>query len=96
MKVDFEAYQTSMAAKKEALHPSGPPPPSASRPNADGSTDVIMYLQQKDEKDEMHLRVSKLNLVQSAMEELLNEVKVRDWEEADDVQVQEAMHRVMH
>ena len=44
----------------------------------------------------MNLRISKLNLVQSAMEELLNEVKVRDWEEADDVQVQEAMHKVMH
>ena len=30
MKLDFEAYQTSMAAKKEALHPSGPPPAVAS------------------------------------------------------------------
>ena len=50
MKVDFKAYQTSMAAKKKALHPSGPPPPSASRPSADGGTDVIMYLQQEKEK----------------------------------------------
>ena len=38
--------------------------------------------------------ITKQNQVQSAMEELLAEVKVRDWEEADDAQIQEAMNRV--
>ena len=30
------------------------------------------------------------------MEELLDEVKVREWEEADDAQVQEALNRMIH
>ena len=40
--------------------------------------------------------INKLNLVQTAIKELLDEVKVRDWEEADDAQVQKAMNRMTH
>ena len=34
-----------------------------------------------------------MNKVQSAMEELLAEIKVRDWKEAEDDQVQDAMRK---
>ena len=38
MKGDFKTFQIDMAAKKKALHPSGPPPPSVSMVKPSSST----------------------------------------------------------
>ena len=83
-----------MAAKKKALHPSGPPPPSVGMPSANNVQAIIQHLQHE-KKEEQSLQVITVrNQVQSAMEELLAEIKVRHWKEAEDDQVQDAMRKV--
>ena len=96
MKATFKAYQIDMAAKKKALHLSGPLPLSLSMPSANNAQDFISYLQQEKKRKKNLQFITKLNIVQSAMDELLDEVKVRDWEEADNAQIQEAMNRMIH
>jgi peptide subunit release factor 1 (eRF1) len=94
MKADFKAYQIDMAAKKKALHPSGPPPPSVSMPSANNGQALMHHLQQEKREEQTLKLITKKNQVQSAIEELLAEVRVRDWQRAEDAQVQQAMRKV--
>ena len=45
MKAEFKAYLTGMAFRKEALHPSGPPPTSVSMPSANNGQTLMYNLQ---------------------------------------------------
>ena len=94
MKTDFQAYQLDMAAKKKALHPSGPPPPSVAMPSANNGHAIIQHLQNVAKEEQSLQIITVKNQVQSAMEELLAEIKVRVWKEAEDDQVQDAMRKV--
>ena len=60
-------------------------------PNSYGGQALINHFQQEKKEDRDLKMITKRSQVQSAMEELLTEVKCRDWEDAE---VQEAMHKV--
>ena len=92
---DFKTYKMDMAAKKKAFQPSGPPPPAVSMPTSSGQeVSIIQHLQQgkKDEQD--FQMTSKLIRIERAMNQLLTEVKVMDWDDAEDAQIQDGMQRV--
>ena len=79
-----------MAAKKKALQPSGPPPPAVSMPASSGGQDLLLHLQQEQRREMATKRIQ----VQGGLEQLLTEVRVMDWDDAEDVQIQQAMNKV--
>ena len=94
MENTFRAYRKSIADKKKQLQPSGPPPPAVGMPSG-GSSDQILIHMQREQRSTMDLQVNTKRIqIQGAMNQLLSEVMVRSWEEADDRHVQEAMRQL--
>ena len=80
-----------MATKKKALKPNGaPPPPAVSMPTSSGQEVFIHHLQQEKKDDQNFQMTTKLIQIQGAMNQLLIEVRVMDWDEAEDAQIQDA------
>jgi hypothetical protein len=93
MKVDFQAYQTSMAAKKKALRASGPPP-AVAMPSANNGQAMIQHLQRREDEDRTMNLVTKYNQVRVGIAQLLTSMGGLDWDEADDADIQEAVRKL--
>ena len=84
METDFKAYKIGMAAKKKAFQPIVPPH-AVNMPGSNGAqAQLIQHLQQEKREEQTVKLITKKNQVQSGMEELLAEVKIRDWQRAQD------------
>ena len=91
LKTDFKAYKMDMATKKKTLQPSGPPPPTVSMPaTSSGGQDLLLHLRQEQRREMATKKIQ----VQGGLEQFLTEFRVMDWEDAEDVQIQQAMNKV--
>ena len=70
MKATFKAYQIDMAAKKKALHSSGPPPPEVPMPSANNGQSIIHHLQKREGEDRTMNLVTKYNQVRVGIAQL--------------------------
>ena len=84
-----------MATKKKALKPNGaPPPPAVSMPTSSGQEVFIHHLQQEKKDDQDLQMTTKLIRIQGALNQLLTEVRVMNWDNAEDAKIHDAIQRV--